>query len=233
MCHGKASAFFPTPEVKGEISTEIEALYFGDEGASKRLAILPDIYGANAFYQGLSTYLARKGCRVYLTNPFHEFGELPEVTREAAFERRHKLKDKDFIDRFEAFCNAQTVDGVIGFCLGGYYIFELARRNVNQDLVGFYGFPQGFQNQDPLQVPYEYLATIEKKHVSLMPGQDMSVGVENVNKLKEIADANANLQLTVYEASGHGFLADLDSDNSILRENALESLKQCEAALGV
>lgn len=233
MCHGQASASFPVPEIKGEISGGMDGLHFGDDSAIKRLAIIPDIYGPNEFYQGLSTRLANKGCKVYLTNPYHEFGELPEITREAAFARRNKVKDKSFVDRFQAFCDAENIHGVIGFCLGGYYVFELARRNVSQDLVGYYGFPQGFQNEEPLQVPFEYLGEIEKKHTSLMPGQDMSVGMENVDRLKELAEINPGLQLSVYDESGHGFLADLDSEDAILRDNAWDSLSTCETALGI
>jgi len=233
MCHTEPSPSFPEPDVKAEISTELNALVFGEENAAKRIAVIPDIYGLGPFYRGFCQRLADKGCLVYLTNPFYGLGELPEMTKEAAFARRHKVKDKSFIDSFEAFCNNQNVDGVVGFCLGGYYVFELARRNVSQDLVGYYGFPQGFQNEEPLAVPFDYLGDIQKPHTCLVPGQDMSVGLENIAKLKEVSAENSTLGLTVYEESGHGFLTDIDSDDKMLRENAWDSLRKCDATLGV
>ncbi|MCY4427927.1 MAG: dienelactone hydrolase family protein [Halieaceae bacterium] len=233
MCHGTPSPSFPKPDVKGEISAEIDALVFGEDNAGKKIAIIPDIYGLNQFYRGFSTYIAERGARVYLVNPFAGLGELPEVTREAAFARRHKVKDKEFVDRFETFCSSQSVDGVIGFCLGGYYVFELARRNVSQDLVGFYGFPQGMQNDDPLATPFDYLESIGKPHTSLMPGQDASVGPDNVAKLAEMAKVNKGIDLHFYEESGHGFLTDLDSEDATLKANATDALAQCERVLGL
>jgi len=234
MCHGDPSPSFPAPAVDGEVTAEgVEALAFGAEAAPKRIAVIPDIYGLNQFYRGLCTHLAAKGSRVLLVNPFAGLGELPEATREAAFARRMKVRDKAFVDRFEAFCNAQQVHGILGFCLGGFYVFELARRNVAQDLVGFYGFPQGMRNEDPLPVPFDYLGSIDKPHTCLMPGQDQSVGVENVARLGELAEANPNLRLKVYPESGHGFLNDLDGDDPKLKSNAAGALATCESALGL
>ncbi len=233
MCHGAASAYFPEPEIGGEFSAELDGLVFGDETASVRIALIPDIYGTNAFYQGFATHLAQKGARVFLTNPFAGLGDLPEVTREAAFARRNKLHDNAMVDRLEAFCGTHSITGVIGFCLGGSYVFELSRRGVSQDLVGFYGFPQGMENQDPMQKPFDYLADVSKAQTCLMPGSDQSVGLDNVARLAEIAADNDSLDLTVYPDSGHGFLADLDSEDATLKANAVDALKRCESALGL
>ncbi len=233
MCHGEPSPSFPDPLVAGDISAEVEALVFGADSAPRRIAVIPDIYGLNQFYRGLCTHLASKGSRVFLVNPFAGLGGLPEATREAAFARRARVRDKDFVDRFEAFCNTQEIDGVLGFCLGGFYVFELARRNVRQNLVGFYGFPQGMQNEDPLPVPFEYLGSIAKPHTCLMPGRDQSVGVENVTRLGEIAATNPSLRLKTYDESGHGFLKDLDGEDPRLRSNAVDALTMCESALGL
>lgn len=233
MCHGAASAYFPEPQPGGSFSAGLEGLSFGDKAASTIVALLPDIYGTNAFYQGLATHFAQKGARVLLINPFADFGELSEVTREAAFARRNKLRDKTMVDQLETFLGAEGITAVVGFCLGGSYVFELARRNATQTLVGFYGFPQGMQNQDPLATPFDYLAATTKDQLCLMPGQDQSVGVENVQRLAEIAAENPALDLSVYGESGHGFLADLDSEDSKLKENAVDALTRCEAALGL
>lgn len=233
MCHGEPSESFPTPEVTGEIHAEVAALTFGRESAEKRIAILPDIYGLNQFYRGLSTYLSGKACQVFLVNPFDGLDPLPKVTRDAAFARRSNVADRDFVDRFEAFCGSHRIDGVVGFCLGGLYVFELARREVAQNLVGFYGFPQGMQNIDPLPVPFDYLGTLTKPHACLMPGQDASVGIENIERLAKIAETKESLRLRLYPESGHGFLTDLDSDDAQLKANAVDALTHCECVLGL
>ncbi|CAH7065167.1 dienelactone hydrolase family protein [Vibrio splendidus] len=233
MCHGQANKYFPEEDVRGEFNNGLEGLLFGDENTQKRIAILPDIYGVSPFYKGFSTFVASKGARVFLVNTFADFGELPEVTREAAFARRDKVADKAFVDKFEAFCEEQSIDGVIGFCLGGYYIFELARRNVSQDLVGFYGFPQGMKNFDPLPVPFDYLETVSKHHVSLMPANDHVVGHENIQKLANVSKRNAAVDVRIYQDSAHSFLADLDGNDVSLKQNAEDSLSVCLQALGL
>ena len=234
MCHDKASGYFPAPRSTGSIKGQVEGLTFGNANAKLKIAIIPDIYGTNAFYQGLATRLTAQGtAAVSLVNPFAGLGDLPEITREAAFGRRQKVKDKEFVDRFQAFCESQAITGVVGFCLGGFYVFELARRNVSQALVGFYGFPQGMQNQDPLPDPFDYLGGLSKTHLSLMPGQDASVGRENVDRLARLGDTTEGLQVRVYEESGHGFLSDVDSGDEALRANALAALAECERHLGL
>jgi len=233
MCHDKASAYFPRPNPTGSFKEEVEGLTFGNADAGTKIAVIPDIYGLNGFYRGFATRLAERGAAVFLANPFAGLGELPEVTREAAFGRRRKVKDKDFVDRFEAFCRSRETTAVVGFCLGGTYVFELARRNVEQALIGFYGFPQGMENRDPLPDPFDYLGGLSKPHLSLMPGQDASVGVDNVRRLAALGDDNEGLTVRVYEESGHGFLSDVDSADGTLRANALAALGECERHAGL
>lgn len=233
MCHTQESRFFPSPEPVGQIDGEVEALLFGSDSAQRQLAILPDIYGQSPFYQGLATRLAHKGARVFLLNPFAGHGELPEPTREAAFARRHKVADSQFVDAVESFCGHHGINGIVGFCLGGYYIFELARRQVPQDLVGFYGFPQGMENRDPLPTPFDYLASVDKHHTCLMPADDQVVGADNIARLATLAENNPAIDLRLYPGSGHGFLKDLEGNDTALRGNALDALDRCERALGL
>lgn len=231
MCHDHAISVFPQPGEPEILEGELTALAFGDATANKRLAIIPDIYGCNPFYRGFAAYWAGRGARVFLMDPFAPFGELPEATREAAFARRAKLRDKAYLDAFERFLSDHKVDGVIGFCLGGLYVFELARRGYGGDLVAFYPFPQGLPNQDPLPTPFEYLGHVERPHLVLIGDQDGSVGPDNVARLAEVARANPAIELHRYPGSQHGFLADLDSEDATLRANARDALAKCEAAI--
>ena len=233
MCHGEASAAFPEPASFSPYSGGIQASVFGDPAAPRRIAILPDIYGSNPFYQGLATRLAHTGSLVYLIDTFAGLGDLPQATREAAFGRRHKLKDKTFVDQFAEFVERESMTGIIGFCLGGLFVFELARRGTTADLVGFYPFPQGLPNQDALDVPFDYLDGVTKQHTILVGTDDVSLGPENLDRLRDVAERNPALRLHVFESSGHGFLSDLTSDDMVKRDNAERALGLCEAALGI
>lgn len=231
MCHGQAAQAFPAPRLGDAFSKSVDGYAYGDPAADKKIAILPDIYGCNPFYQGLAQRYADKGVRVFLVDTFAGLGDLPEATREAAFARRNKVRDKEFVDRFEAFCADAGVTGVMGFCLGGLYVFELARRNAAPALAGLYGFPQGLPNEDPLPVPFDYLADVSRRHVMLMGRDDASVGPENIAKLEAMAADNPAIALTVYEGAGHGFLPEIDSPDTDKRAMAQDALARCDAAL--
>ncbi|MEL7538930.1 MAG: dienelactone hydrolase family protein [Pseudomonadota bacterium] len=233
MCHGEASSAFPEPGAFRTSSTAPVAAIFGNESAAQRIAILPDIYGANPFYQGLATRFADQGAAVHLIDTFAGLGDLPKATREAAFARRHKLKDRAFVDHLEEYLTSAAITGVVGFCLGGLFVFDLARRRLNASLVAFYPFPQGLPNQDALDIPFDYLDETQTDHTVLVGDQDASLGSDLLARLADVAGRNPSIDLHVFERSEHGFLADLDSDDEQKRLNAIRALEICETRLAL
>lgn len=231
MCHGHAIAAFPAA-TEAEIYTDIVSGYLWKKAETNhRIAILPDIYGCNPQYKGLATRFHNMGAEVYLIDTFAEFGDLHEMTRELAFERRHKVKDTAFINRFEEFLNRKNITGVVGFCLGGLYVFELARRNVDATLIGLYGFPQGMPNQDPLPIPFDYLPSVTKRHTMLLGYNDPVIGEDNIDRLSNMAPDLSCLNLKVYNGVGHNFLALLDSENTAEVAIAKDALEICDTEL--
>lgn len=233
MCHGSASAAFPEPKVTGHIKGEVPALRFGTSRDGKaRVAVLPDIYGANDFYQGFSQYIAGQGdCEALLVDPFAKFGSLQEVTREAAFKRRDMLNDSAFMEALSRFLQEYAVTGVVGFCIGGLFVFDLARRGFAGDLVAFYPFPQGLPNTSPVPVPWTYLHEIQTPVSVLIGSDDHLLGDKNLWRLQETARANPSLDLNVYQGAGHGFLQALDSDDLASKTMAKNALQVCESRL--
>lgn len=229
MCHGAAVSAFPAPHPGEDYIGAVRAYMFGDDAAKRRIAILPDIFGCNAFYQGLSLHYAQAGAKVFLIDPFDGLGELEENTTECAFARRGGVKDNAFLDAVEAFAKAENITAIIGFCLGGLYIFDLARRNVDAALVGLYGFPQGLPNDDPIPAPFEYLKDVTQPFTMLMGRQDSHVTTEVVDQLSAMAGDCKAMDLTVYPGSDHGFLPDLDSDDPAMRAVAEDALKRIDA----
>lgn len=227
MCHGLAISAFPEPMPATAFESQVSGFVFG-EGGGKRVAILPDIYGCNDFYRGLATHLARRGAQVYLVDTFAGLGELEEVTRERAFARRNRVTDKNFVDRFESFVAEDNIAGVVGFCLGGLYVFELARRGLKTGLIGLYGFPQGLPNTDPLPAPFDYLADVSTPFSMLMGQNDESVGSENISKLESMSSACPAMTLKVYPGVGHNFLPFLDSEDEEKRSIAEDALSRIE-----
>ncbi len=228
MCHNDVAHGLPEPGAftyaKGEISSYVS----GPDHSAKRLAVLTDIYGCNTFYRAFATRYALQGFKVSLVDIFAEFGELAAPTRELAFERRHKLRDKAFIDALEIYLKGANINSVIGFCFGGLCVYELARRDFPASMVSIYGFPQGLTNQDPLPVPLTYLAGVSRRHLSLVGGADVTIPAQYVKQLSEIAGTNPAVGVRVFEQSGHGFMGDLAHEDKARRDIALEALAACD-----
>ncbi|WOF45885.1 dienelactone hydrolase family protein (plasmid) [Sphingopyxis indica] len=232
MCHTEKSGFFAlTADGEPFHDDGISGFRFGEVVSDRRVAILPDIYGCTPFYKGFAAHLAALGAKVDLIDIFDGLGDLPEQTRERAFERRHRLKDRAFLDRFEAYARRAKVNGVVGFCIGGLFVYELARRDLPAALVSFYGFPQGLPNQDALDTPLTYLGDVTRPHLSLFGEQDELVPVPVQQQLRAVAERQPACRMTMFAGSGHAFLADLDSAEPRRRDNAIEALRLCEEAL--
>lgn len=229
MCHDAAPSTFPAPG-NYQLCNSQGLKYWdftSNTDSEVRIALLTDIYGCNEFYQSMSTYFAEQGWQSHMVDLFSDLGELSEVTRDAAFERRHKLRDQETCDLIEQYIKANKITAVVGFCLGGNFVFELARRKVNVNLIAYYPFPAGLPNEDGLDPAFNYLENLDTEVTVLMGDDDDRVGLDNVVKLKAISETNKALKLTIYPGSKHGFLEDLDSADPILKQNAEDSLVTC------
>lgn len=224
MCHIRKLSLCPDEQRASEYTGSVSALSFKNAGGHRRIALLPDIYGVTPFYQGLASLLSDRGALVHLVDPWQPFGELPEMTREAAWARRHHLRDRLFCDELEAFLGQERIETVVGFCIGGNFVLELVRRGYRGSCCAFYPLPWGMANEDGLQPPFEYMEALDHEVTIIMGERDPLAGAENVHRLREICARNPALDLHLYEASGHGFLADVDSDRETLRSNARAAL---------
>ncbi|HKY21355.1 MAG TPA: dienelactone hydrolase family protein [Vicinamibacterales bacterium] len=232
MCHEKTPAIFPSLEPAERITGEISGYRYVGRRGGPRLAVLPDIYGCNEFYRGYASYLAELGAgEVLLINPFEAHGELEVVTRETAFARRDKISDRAFVDAFVDFSKRSDLQGVVGFCLGGLYVFELARRQAVDRLVAYYPFPQGLKNQEPLDKPFDYLESVTAKHLVLVGDRDPLLGEENLTRLRSVSSSNHALVLHVAPGASHGFLGDLSSEDPERVAVAREALAVGSTAL--
>jgi carboxymethylenebutenolidase len=227
MCHTKKIEYFGEPLESSGFSGDVDGLVFEGKDASQKVAVLPDIYGMTDFYKGYASYVAGFGARVYLTNPWSEFGDLPEVTREAAYERRQKLNDREHCNHLEKFLAKEKIDVVVGFCIGGNFVFELARRGYEGTLVAVYPLPWGMANQDEIAPAFDYMPTLSKS-VTILMGE---AGPDNIQKLKDIVTANDNLDMHLYAGSNHGFFTDIDGDDEKLKGNAQDAIDKVTAIL--
>lgn len=237
MCHNNQLKALPTPgsyqvqRAHGLKYWQYDAITTTD-AKSKKVMVLTDIYGCNEFYQSFATYLTEQGFEVYLIDLYSDLGELKEITREAAFERRHLLRDTTICNQLQTFIEQEKIGALVGFCLGGNYALELARRNVDTNLIAYYPFPNGLPNEDGIAVPNTYMADLSTPITILVGDSDDSAGRESIANAVEMAKSNKALKVHSYKESGHGFLAQLDSEDQNLRKNAEDSLVVCLEAIG-
>ena len=231
MCHTDEIQYFGATGPYSAFSDEVDGLLFQGDNASLNVAVLPDIYGLTDFYKGYASYLSKRGARVYLTNPWSEFGELPEPTREAAYERRHKLHDHAHCDALEVFLAARNIDAIVGFCIGGNFSFEMARRGFDRTNISIYPLPWGMDNQDVISPAFDYMPELAQDVTILMGESDHLAGPENIEKLKKIVDGNDKLTLHLYSGSNHGFFTAIDGDDEKLRANAKDGIEKVNGIL--
>ena len=196
------------------------------------VVIAVDIYGANRFYKGVAERLAAAGCAAILPDIFFREGELPEVTREAAFARRGELDDERALRDLSAaldFLTAETgtPGATLGFCLGGNLVFHLSTRREDAATVAYYGFPGGLPAPKGLPRPLDVVDRMRGPLLALWGERDDKVGMENVEAFsRALRDVDLEYEPHVYPGVEHGFLAGLDeapaSENHAPAQDAWE-----------
>jgi len=224
MCHKDKIRFFGDPGQGEDFSGVLDGIAFGAASDGRKIAMLPDIYGLTDFYKGYASYVAGFGAQVFLNNPWSKFGELAEPTRDAAYERRHKLKDKEHCDQLELFLASEAIDAIVGFCIGGNFAFEMARRGYEGTIVAVYPLPWGMSNQDEIAPAFDFMPAISKELTILMGAADHLAGPENIEKMKSIVAGNTHLAMHLYDGSNHGFFTDIDGTDEKLVNNARDAI---------
>jgi carboxymethylenebutenolidase len=225
MCHTNKISLFGNAIAPEPLDDGVEGLQYQGADATRRIAVLPDIYGLTDFYKGYASYVASQGTTSFLINPWAPFGELPEMTRDAAYERRHKLRDKKHCDELEQFLGRAQIDTIIGFCIGGNFAFELARRGYHGTVIAIYPLPWGMDNADPIAPAFDYMQTLDTNVTILMGGADQLAGPANIGRLQRAVEKNDKLTLHLYAGSDHGFFTDVDGSDESLKNNAMNGIR--------
>lgn len=209
-------------EVMVPVSTGEEmpaTCYLPAEQPAAAVVILSDIYGRAPFYRALAARLAAEGYLVTLPDLFFRQGPLPEVTREAAFERHSRMDETVAVAD-----SAATVRwvreqpqvrgeraGLLGFCLGGSLALDVSVDDQRTALVCYYAFPKGVSNPCVQHMPRP-VDIADRITVPVLAhwGDADYIPLADIHEFGAAMEAAGNpYEAHVYPGAGHGFLQGL------------------------
>jgi dienelactone hydrolase len=178
------------------------------------VVIATDIYGVSAFYQHLAGLLAAAGHPVFVPDLFFRVGPARDGSREAAFERRRKLDDRqalaDLADAVATCRTPETRHAVLGFCLGGTLALLTAASDPGQITVTYYAFPKDVPGGDgTLTAPVDVASGIRGPVLAFWGRKDFIDPGEIALLQTGLAASAGTSDVRIYPDAGHGFLAGL------------------------
>lgn len=201
-----------------------------DSGQGPGVVIIVDIFGRTPFYRKLNRQLADAGYVSLLPDIFFREGELPEVTREAAFARREELDEgRALQDLLTAATWLNQRDGVgglrlglLGFCLGGTLALDMCAERDDFAAVCYYAFPAGMPRSSA-PAPLDVVDRVRGPILAFWGDQDY-IDMDEVARLgEEMVRHDKDYEAIVYPGAGHGFLRGLEEDTGPDREAATDS----------
>lgn len=193
--------------------------YLPAEQSAAPVVLLSDIYGRAPFYRALAARLAADGYLVTLPDLFFRQGTLPEVTREAAFERHSRmdetvaLADSAAVLRWvreQPEARGECI-GVLGFCLGGSLALDACAEDRHTVVVCYYAFPKGVSNPCLRHMPRP-LDLVDRISVPVLAhwGDADYIPLDDIHEFgAAMAAAGSPYAAHVYPGAGHGFLQGL------------------------
>jgi carboxymethylenebutenolidase len=183
-----------------------------DDGAPG-IVILPDVRGLHPFYRDLAARFAEAGTHAIAIDYFartagtdprpDDFDHEPHVAETTPHAVGHDVSAG--MQRLSSEASATRLY-TVGFCFGGRKSFNQAARQEGLDgVVGFYGMPQRFGDDDE-DPPVEAVGEFSCKVLGLFGTADRATPVSAVDEFRAALDAaNVPNELVVYEGAPHSF----------------------------
>ena len=213
-----------------------EALTTRDDAPG--IVIMPDVRGLHPFFKDLAARFAQAGVHAVAIDYFgrtagtdvrpddfdhepHVEETTPDAVANDVFAGMQRLSSETPAMRFYT----------VGFCFGGRKSFNQAARQEGLDgVIGFYGFPQRFGDDDE-DPPIEAVDRFGCKVLGLFGGADQAIPVSAVDEFREALDgANVPNEIVVYDGATHSFF---DRGHDEYREACDDAWRRILAFVGV
>jgi carboxymethylenebutenolidase len=180
----------------------------------------PDIGGLRPLFEDMARRLATHGLAVSVIEPFAGLSEPPGSTVEARMAQVKDLDDTQQMDMLTAAADLLVVEddvsrvSVLGFCMGGHYVFKAASLDRFDAAVSFYGMvrtPEGWRGPghriEPLEVAAEMVPTL-----AFFGSNDPYTPAADIEALRAAWSGRTDCEIVVVEGAEHGFVHDPERD---------------------
>jgi carboxymethylenebutenolidase len=184
------------------------------------LVVHPDMGGLRPLFVDMARRLATHGLAVCV---FEQFAAQPDDVRTSVEARMAHMKDLDDgaqMDLLDAAANLLVVEddinrvSVLGFCMGGHYVFKAASLDRFDAAVAFYGMlrtPDAWRGPghriEPLDVAAEMAPTL-----AIFGGNDSWTPAADIDALRAAWSNREDCEIIVVEGAEHGFVHDPERD---------------------
>jgi carboxymethylenebutenolidase len=180
----------------------------------------PDVGGLRPLFEDMARRLATHGLAVSVIEPFAGLSEPPGSTTEARMAQVKELDDTQQMDMLTAAADLLVVEddisrvSVLGFCMGGHYVFKAASLDRFDAAVSFYGMlrtPEAWRGPghriEPLEVAADMVPTL-----AYFGSNDPYTPAADIEALRAAWSGRTDCEIVVVEGAEHGFVHDPDRE---------------------
>jgi len=200
---------------------EVAAVHARPDGMpSAGLVLHPDIGGLRPLYEDMARRLATHGLAVCVVEPFAGQPESVRASVESRLAHVKDLDDSQQMDMLTAAADLLVVDddvarvSVLGFCMGGHYVFKAASIDRFDAAVAFYGMvrtPDAWRGPghriEPLTVATQMAPTL-----AYFGAKDPWTPAADIDALRAAWSGRTDCEIVVVAEADHGFVHDPDRD---------------------
>jgi carboxymethylenebutenolidase len=198
---------------------EVPAFHARPDGMPVAGVVLhPDMGGLRPLFEDMASRLATHGLAVVT---FEQFASQPESVRASVEQRMAnvgELQDEQQLEIFSAAADLLVVQddvarvSIIGFCMGGHYVFKAASTDRFDAAVAFYGMlrtPEGWgggaRRIEPLEVAAQMVPTL-----AFFGTADPWTPAADIEALRQAWSGRGDCEIVIVEGAEHGFVHDPD-----------------------
>lgn len=180
----------------------------------------PDVGGLRPLFSDMARRLATHGFAVVCPEPFAALDSDARVSAEARLAHVKDLDDSMQMEILSSAADVLVVEddvtrvSVLGFCMGGHYVFKAASTDRFDAAVAFYGMlrtPEAWQGPghrvDPLAVASQMCPTL-----AFFGTDDPWTPAGDIDSLRAAWSGRDDCEIVLIEGAEHGFVHDPERD---------------------